>query len=104
MGKNAIIKIIADKIGGLTAHKILVKYTNKPESIPHMMSEIENYRGIILDYLTEFNWNTNDKKVIKEKALQCLKNELKRPHFNDVRFPIEEADKLIGETLDEIFE
>ena len=102
MGKNTIIKTIADLIGGMTAHKILIKYTNKPESIHHTKSEIDNYRGIILDYITEFNWNSDDKQEIKERALKSLKSELKKPHFKDVEFPTEEISKLLEETIKEI--
>jgi len=95
MGKSRYIQIIGGLIAGMVAHRILVRYTNKPESIHHIESEIENYRGIIADYLTEFNWSDSDKKDIRL--------EFKKPHFNDVKFPATEIDRLIDEILKEIF-
>jgi len=97
MGKNRTIQIIADLIGGMVAHKILAEYTNKPESIHHMESEIENYRSNLSDYIIEFNWNDFDKSRIKQEVLKSLKSELKKPHFKDVKFPAKEVDKLIEE-------
>lgn len=102
MGKNRVIKIVGRIVARLVAHKILEKYTNKPESIPHMKSEIDNYRGIISDYMTEFNWNRGDKQRIKEESSKSIILELKKPHFNDVKFPIKIVDILIDETMKEI--
>jgi len=102
MGKDRTIKIIADLIGGMIAHRILVKYTNRPESVNHIESEIENYRGTISDYLTEFNWNDSDKEKIKREAERSLRKSLKEPHFKDVKFPMNETEKLIEEALIEI--
>ena len=44
MGKNRIIKILGNIIGNIAVHKILVKYTNKPESINHLSEEVATYR------------------------------------------------------------
>lgn len=103
MGKNRTIKIIANLIGKSTAHKILIKYTNKPESISHMQSEVENYRGAISDYLTEFNWSSYDKEKIKKEAEKSLNNELKRNHFNAVSFPNSEKKKFLNEAIKDFF-
>jgi len=103
MGKSRYIQIIGGLIAGMVAHRILVRYTNKPESIHHIESEIENYRGIIADYLTEFNWSDSDKKEIKQESLKDIRLEFKKPHFNDVKFPATEIDRLIDEILKEIF-
>lgn len=62
MGKNRVIKILGGIIGGMVAHKILLKYTNKPESVNHLQSEVSNYRDNALDIANEFNWNEEDKK------------------------------------------
>ncbi len=102
MGKNRTIKIIADLIAGMVAHKILLRYTNKPESINHMQSEINNYRGTITDFSEEFNWNEDDKITIKQETIKSIKNELNRSHFNDVKFPENEPEKLIDKILKEM--
>jgi len=51
MGKNRTIKILGNIMGNLVVHKILVKYTNKPESINHLKSEIEAYRDNSLEII-----------------------------------------------------
>ncbi len=99
MGKNRTIKIISDLIAGMTAHKILVKYTNKPESINHMQSEIENYRGTISDSLAEFNWNSRDIKRIKTEAEKSLAKALRESHFKDVVFSDKEKNRILDETI-----
>ena len=65
MGKNRVIKILGNIIGNLVVHKILVNYTNKPESLNHLKSEIEAYRDNSLEIAGEYNWNEKDKAKIK---------------------------------------
>lgn len=103
MGKDRAIKIIANLIAGMAAHRILFKYTNRPESINHIESEIENYRGTISDYLTEFNWNSYDKERIKREAKRNLRKELKETHFKDVSFSSNEISKMLNETIQKFF-
>lgn len=103
MGKDRTIRIIADLVAGMTAHKILVKYTNKPESINHMESEVENYRGAISDYIAEFNWNDNDIEKIKREAEKSLKKSLREKHFKDISFPSREKIKMLDETIKKFF-
>ena len=102
MGKNRTIKIIGGIIGVMVAHKILLKFTNKPESVNHLMSEVSNYRDNIQDWIREYNWNAENKKRIKDEAIKCLKEELKEPHFNDVIFPKEAITNFLDETMNEI--
>jgi poly(3-hydroxyalkanoate) synthetase len=102
MGKNRTIKIIGRLIGGMTAHKILERHTNKIESLNHLRTEVDNYRENVFSFINEFNWSQKDKEAIREESLKNLKNELKQPHFNDVKFPEDEPEKLINETLKEI--
>ncbi|MEK6859440.1 MAG: hypothetical protein AABX54_01365 [Nanoarchaeota archaeon] len=103
MGKNRIVRILGKLIAGMIAHRILEKYSNKKESLNHLRMEVNNYRDNIYEYFKKFNWNTDDKKRIKEKTLKNLKSEFKKPHFSDVKFPMNEAEKFIDETLKEIF-
>src|SRR3989344_1503325 len=77
MGKNRTIKIIGGIIGVMVAHKILLKFTNKPESLNYLMSEVSNYRNNIQDWIREYNWNAEDKKRIKDEAMKCLKEIIK---------------------------
>lgn len=103
MGKNRVIKIIGKLIAGMASHKILCKYTNKKESINHMESEIVNYRGELIDFISKWNWNENDKNLIKGEAKKKIKLELKKPHFKDVLFPKSEVDKFLNRSFREFF-
>ncbi|MBI2044431.1 hypothetical protein HYT23_00070 [Candidatus Pacearchaeota archaeon] len=97
MGKNRIIKILGNIIGNVVVHKILVKYTNKPESVHHLLEEIGTYRDNALEMAQEFNWNDKDKDKIRQEALKNFNKKIKR--YTDVKFPILEANKLIEETI-----
>jgi gas vesicle protein len=103
MGKNRTIKIIGGLVGGMTAHRLLERHTNKPESLNHLRAEVDNYRENIHSFVKEFNWNAKDKEEIREEAWKSLKNEIKQPHFKNVNFPIEEAEGIIEEIIKEIF-
>lgn len=104
MGKNRTIKSIANLIAKMIAHEILSKYTNRKESLNHMKSEIENYRGDALDNILKYNWNTDDKSKVKELSKKRLiKKELKEDHFKDVIFPDTEIDLLLDKTIEEFF-
>lgn len=104
MGKNQTIKIIGRLIGGMLAHKILSKYTNRPESMHHLNSEVDNYSGAIFDHLLEYNWSSYDKEMIKKESEKSLKLSLKESHFSDVKFPESEISKLLNETIKEYLE
>ncbi|MEK6860152.1 MAG: hypothetical protein AABX54_05050 [Nanoarchaeota archaeon] len=104
MGKNRTIKNLADLMAGMIAHRILTKYTNKPESIHHMESEINNYREIISNFRMLFNWNSDDKKRIFEETRKSLEKELKKEHFRGVKFPSSEKEKILNEIMKEMFE
>lgn len=104
MGKNRIIKILGRLIAGMAAHKILEKYTNKKESLNHLRQEVDNYRGNISNFISEYNWNENDKKRVKNEALRILILELKKEHFSDVSFPGEEVNIILENVLKEMFE
>jgi len=101
MGKNRIIKILGNVAGNITVHKILLKYTNKPESVNHLKSEIETYRDNSLEIAGEFNWNREDKEKIKSEALKKFNKDIKK-YYSDVIFPPNEPKKLIEKTLGEI--
>jgi hypothetical protein len=102
MGKNRVIKTLGGVIGSIVAHKILLKYTKRPESVNHLETEVINYRDNAQDMANEFNWNEDDKKRIKEEALKSIKSELKEPHFNNILFPTEEISKILEESIKEI--
>lgn len=104
MGKNRTIKIIGGLIAGMIAHAILARHTNRLESIHHLESEMNNYRDNISDMIKKFNWNEEDIREIRAEADRVLGNELKRPHFSDVKFPSFEKQKILDEIMKEMFE
>lgn len=101
MGKNRVIKILGNVIGNIVVHKILVGHTNKPESLNHLESEVEAYRDNALGIVNKFNWNEEDKKKIKLESFKKFKKDIEK-YYNDVKFPMKEAEKLIEKTLMEI--
>jgi len=70
MGKNRIIKILGNIIGNIVVHKILIKHTNKPESVSHITKEIGVYGENASEIAEEFNWNDDNKLEIHEEALK----------------------------------
>lgn len=101
MGKDRTIKSLGKNIGNIVVHKILEKYTNNPEAIEHLKHEIIAYRENVLDIAREFNWNEKEKDKIKLEAINWLEKEMAND-YSDVKFPIEEAERLIEDTLSEI--
>ena len=99
MGKNKIIKIFGNILGNVIVHKILVKYTNKPESVRYLTEEIGTYRDNALEIAQEFNWNRKDENKIKQETLKNFKKRIKK--YKDIKFPISEVNKLIDETIKE---
>lgn len=102
MGKSRNIKIIAGYIGKITAHKLLIKYGNNPEAVHHMESEITNYRGNSSDFIAEYNWSEYDKEKIRREAEKSVKKELKRKHFEGIKYPESEINPAFTLTLKEV--
>lgn len=77
-----------------------MKYTNKPESLNYLKSEVETYRDNVLESSQEFNWSDKDKLEIKTLALEKFNKDMKN-FYGDVKFPEKEPEKLIDETIGE---
>lgn len=100
MGKNKIIKSLGKRIGNLVVHRILLRHTNKPESLNHLESEVDTYRDSILESSQEFNWNDQDKLKIKSLASKEFKKRMIK-FYSDVKFQPEEVNILIDKTIEE---
>ena len=103
MGKKSAINSLSKIIANVVMHKILLKYTNKPESVNHLHYEIIEYRDTAISKADEFNWNRTDKQEIKLNALECFKRKM-AVKYGDVRFPMKEAIKLLDEAVEEAVE
>ncbi|MEK6854987.1 MAG: hypothetical protein AABX73_02080 [Nanoarchaeota archaeon] len=101
MGKKSSIESLTKLIVNVAIHKILVKHTNKPESIGYLEYEIIEYRDIAITKAQEFNWNQEDISKIKTLSLNKLKKEIFK-RYPDVNFPIGEAEEIIAETIDDV--
>lgn len=98
MGKNSIVKTLGKRIGNIVLHKLLIKYTNRPESRGHLQSEEITYRDAAVKEAKKFNWNKEDKQILKIQALEFIKDK-RNNKYSDVIFPLDEAEKLIQEEL-----
>ncbi len=99
MGKTRIIKILGNIMGNVVVHKILIKYTNKPESVHYLAEEIGTYRDNALEIAQEFNWSRKDGDKIKQETLKNFSKRIKK--YKDVKFPSLEVNRLIDETIKE---
>jgi len=103
MGKKSAINSLSKIIANVTMHKILLKYTNKPESVNHLYYEIIEYRDTAISRAEEFNWNSLDKEKIKSNALKHFKKKMTEK-YKDVKFPMKQAIKLLNQTIEEVIE
>lgn len=100
MGKNRTLKILGNIIGNIVVHKILVKYTNKPESVSHVKKEVIAYGENASEIAQEFNWNQEDKVQISIESLKKFNNSIEK-YYSDVTFPETEVQSLIDETIED---
>ncbi|PIN77141.1 hypothetical protein COV15_02945 [Candidatus Woesearchaeota archaeon CG10_big_fil_rev_8_21_14_0_10_34_12] len=101
MGKNRVMSSLGSKVGNLVAHKILTKHTNRLESISHSINEAEEYEVQAVETAKKFNWNDDEINEIKLIAKKEVKKIMERK-YPDIKFPADEADNLISETIEEV--
>lgn len=98
MGKNKVLRTLGKRIGNTVLHKLLVKYTNIPESISHLENEELEYRDAAIKEAKRHHWNMEDKDLIKTEAINFIKDR-KDKRYPDILFPLEEAKKLVEEEI-----
>ncbi|MEK6871826.1 MAG: hypothetical protein AABX16_02890 [Nanoarchaeota archaeon] len=101
MGKNSAVRTLGNRIGNIVLHKMLITYTNKPESVNHLFNEENEYRAAALMDAKRFNWNEKDKQRLKILALEFIKNKSIKK-YPDVLFPLKEAEMLVNKELKEL--
>lgn len=82
MSKKEQLENLATFIGLRAAHEILVKITNKPESIPHLEQEADTYSDLSFS-LVQGNWNSDDVLKIKELSKKICNKKLEK--YKDIR-------------------
>lgn len=98
MGKNRVLRTLGKRIGNVVLHKLLVKYTNKPESKGHLQSEEVEYRSAALRDTQEYHWSEEEKQALKKQALVFVMSR-RSAKYEDVAFLSGEAEKLIDEEI-----
>ena len=98
MGKNTALKTLGRIIGNIVLHKMLSKYTNKPESTGHLENEEIEYRTAALINAKKYNWNETDKQEIEAIAINFFENK-RAKKYPDVTLTIAEAKALINQEI-----
>ncbi len=96
MSKKDQLKNLSIYIGLRAAHEIIIKFTNKPESLHHLEHEADTYSDLSHE-LGEGNWDQEDIEEIKKLAEK--KCRLKLEKYNDIG---EDKYKGIREIIDNI--
>ena len=102
MGKNRNRESRIRELVNITVHKILAKYTNRPESAHFLGSETIEYRNKAEKISETSNWNAEDKAYIEKKALELIKEKLSTK-YSDVKYLEKEASNILSEIIKEIF-
>ena len=100
MGKKQSIKSLANSIALVSAHKLLIRHTNKPESIKHLKDEVMDYSSDSFDKARQYNWTEEELEEIKSISIKETENRLKK--YPDV--PIKESDipEAVVDTMQEL--
>ena len=103
MGKNSDIESISNSISKTILHKIVIENTNKPESINKMTNEEVEYREQSLKKIDKRKLNNKDKKVLREKVIRKINNQLKLK-YSDVKVSEDVIVKVVDKELESFFE
>jgi len=102
MGKNSDIESISNSLSKTILHELVIEYGNRPESIPRLKKEAVEYGGQSIKKISKINLNDRDKKVIRDKVIRKIENDLKRK-YNDIKVPKEAISKKVDEELFSFF-
>lgn len=83
-------------------HKILIEYTNKSESINHLINEEMEYRGQSMKKIDRRTLNNEDKKEIKDKVLIKIINKLKSK-YSDINIDKDTLKRIVDEEINSFF-
>jgi len=99
MGKNRIRESLIREITNIIVHEIILKHTNRPESVHFLESEIIEYRSMAEKTSEKYNWNAEEKKDIERKALEMIKKKLV-VKYSDVKYSEKEVIGELGKMMD----
>ena len=98
MGKNSNIESVSNSISNTLLHEILIAYSNKPESLPHLTNEEIEYRGQSMKKASKVNFNNDAKKIVRNKVIKKIINRLKTK-YSDVAVPKGIVQQRVDEEL-----
>lgn len=101
MGKNRDIEELINRIVAVIIHKILERYTNRPESRKFLSSEVVEYTEQANKSAQSHNWNDIDRDYIMERALQRIVNKM-NIDYSDVEYDEEFAKNILLTLIREI--
>lgn len=100
MGKKQEIKSLANSIALVSLHKILLDYTNKPESAKHLEDERRDYSEDAFDKSGAHTWTKEELEIIKIKAIRETRNRLNK--YPDIKLDNLDVEKFVIDTMQEV--
>ena len=101
MGKNRTRDSLTREVANIIVHEIVVRHTNRSESVHFLESEIIEYRNKAEKISETYNWNKDDKEYIKKKALELIKEKL-ATKYSDVNYSEQEVASKLSEIINDI--
>ena len=101
MGKKHSIKSLVNSIASVAVHKILVKYTSKPESRKHLEGEIGTYSEEVLNKSEDYSWSRQELDEIKIRAISVTRNKLSNK-YPDININDRELKEFVIDTMQEL--
>ena len=101
MGKNRIRESLIREIANIAVHELVKKHTSKPETTHFLSSEIIEYRSLAKKTSEEYNWNSNDKEHVENKALKAIKEKLALK-YSDISYSEQDAIAKLKSLIKEV--
>ena len=103
MGKNRDIESISNSVAITILHKIVIAFTNKPESVNKMTNEEIEYRGQSMKKIDRRKLNDEDKKMLKEKVIAKINNQLNFK-YEDIKINKEIVEGIVNKEIESFLE
>lgn len=97
MGKKQAINSLANSIALVSVHKILIKYTNKPESRKHLEDEVGDYSVDAFEKSEEYSWTKEELSEIETKSIRATRNKLNK--YKDIVLSDKELKEFVIDSM-----
>ena len=102
MGKKQEIKSLVNSIALVSLHKILLEYTNKPESIKHLEDEKRDYSEGAYKKSIMYTWTKGELIIIEEKLIRETRNRLLN-RYSDIDLDDSKLNEFVVDSMKELF-